>query len=385
MHEPSWKVTVIPWVLSTLVWPCDVRPCCVSLFDLGLWIGAGWLDGWVLVWSGVVWCGVVWCWCGVVWWWWRGGGAVEGGGGLWPCTCTCPLFPFFPTLPPSPPLSPFFSPLSHYSPSPLLWSWTTLSRSANDKRNRARVVLAPFSNLFTGRIKWLISGESPVQVLTRFLFTLIFKFFFSVSFPLPSSSSSLTPPSSSREHHTTTPHHTTPHHKTTPTQHPRRPRPRPHHIHTHQRTQPTSTHNTMVTERQRMRVEAAVPVVEHIQYYNRNFWNTYFGNSLHSKSWEQLSKDENSVPMDDFPRPLKYIDVNRQTKTSIDVLHEATIDDYWNFDGDNSLSEPWIGVTRFVPAQPKYTRRRCVGSRQTDEARGHNMTRTSLANKKLSA
>ena len=53
--------------------------------------------------------------------------------------------------------------------------------------------------------------------------------------------------------------------------------------------------------------------------------------------------------MDDFPRPLKYIDVNRQTKTSIDVLHEATIDDYWNFDGDNSLSEPWIGVTRFVP------------------------------------
>ena len=49
-----------------------------------------------------------------------------------------------------------------------------------------------------------------------------------------------------------------------------------------------------------------------------------------------------------FPIPLNYIDVQRQTKTSIDVLHEATIDDNWNI-GDKSLtlSEPWIGVTRF--------------------------------------
>ena len=30
-----------------------------------------------------------------------------------------------------------------------------------------------------------------------------------------------------------------------------------------------------------------------------------------------------------------------------DVRHEATIDDYWNLDGDKSLSEPWIGVSRF--------------------------------------
>ena len=37
-----------------------------------------------------------------------------------------------------------------------------------------------------------------------------------------------------------------------------------------------------------------------------------------------------------------------KTKTSIDVLHEATIDDYWKIDGDKSLSEPWIGVTRFA-------------------------------------
>ena len=29
------------------------------------------------------------------------------------------------------------------------------------------------------------------------------------------------------------------------------------------------------------------------------------------------------------------------------MLHERTIDDYWNIDGDKSLCEPWIGVTRF--------------------------------------
>ena len=39
--------------------------------------------------------------------------------------------------------------------------------------------------------------------------------------------------------------------------------------------------------------------------------------------------------------------VQRQKETGIDVLHEATIDDYWNVDEDKSLSEPWIGVTRF--------------------------------------
>ena len=36
-----------------------------------------------------------------------------------------------------------------------------------------------------------------------------------------------------------------------------------------------------------------------------------------------------------------------KTQTSIDVLHEATVDDFWNTDGDKSLSEPWVGVTRF--------------------------------------
>ena len=53
------------------------------------------------------------------------------------------------------------------------------------------------------------------------------------------------------------------------------------------------------------------------------------------------------VPSDDSRIPMNYIDVQRQTKTSIDVLQEATSDDYWNMDGDKPQSESWNGVTRF--------------------------------------
>ena len=66
--------------------------------------------------------------------------------------------------------------------------------------------------------------------------------------------------------------------------------------------------------------------------------------------------------------------------TSIDVLHEAIIDDNWNI-GDKSLtlSEPWTGVTRFALLNKKTTRRVNVGLRQTDEETGHNKTRKHLA------
>ena len=35
-----------------------------------------------------------------------------------------------------------------------------------------------------------------------------------------------------------------------------------------------------------------------------------------------------------FPIPLKYIDVTRTTDTTLDVMLEKSIDDYWNVDGD---------------------------------------------------
>ena len=49
-----------------------------------------------------------------------------------------------------------------------------------------------------------------------------------------------------------------------------------------------------------------------------------------------------------FPIPLKYIDVTRTTHTSLDVLLEKNIDDYWNVDGERELSDAWTGFTRFI-------------------------------------
>ena len=47
------------------------------------------------------------------------------------------------------------------------------------------------------------------------------------------------------------------------------------------------------------------------------------------------------------PRPLKYIDVVRRTNTTLDVLLESRIDDYWNVDGGQELSGPWTVFTQF--------------------------------------
>ena len=44
-----------------------------------------------------------------------------------------------------------------------------------------------------------------------------------------------------------------------------------------------------------------------------------------------------------FPIPLKSIGVTRNTYTSLDVMSEKSIDDYWNVDGDRELSDTWTG------------------------------------------
>ena len=49
-----------------------------------------------------------------------------------------------------------------------------------------------------------------------------------------------------------------------------------------------------------------------------------------------------------FPIPMKYIDVSRATRTSLDVMLEKNIDVYWNVDGDRELPETWTGITRFT-------------------------------------
>ena len=50
----------------------------------------------------------------------------------------------------------------------------------------------------------------------------------------------------------------------------------------------------------------------------------------------------------EFPIPLKYIDVTRTTHTNLDVKLEKRIDDYWNIDGSRDLSDPWTGFTQFT-------------------------------------
>ena len=42
-----------------------------------------------------------------------------------------------------------------------------------------------------------------------------------------------------------------------------------------------------------------------------------------------------------FPIPLKYVDVTRTTHTSLDLLLEEHIDDYWNVDGERELSDAY--------------------------------------------
>ena len=46
------------------------------------------------------------------------------------------------------------------------------------------------------------------------------------------------------------------------------------------------------------------------------------------------------VPREEsFPIRMKYIDVTRTTYTSLDVLLEKQIDNYWNVDGERELSD----------------------------------------------
>ena len=54
-----------------------------------------------------------------------------------------------------------------------------------------------------------------------------------------------------------------------------------------------------------------------------------------------------------FPVPLKYIDVSRNTCTSLDVKQEKRIDDYWNIDGSRDLFILWTGFTYFILLEEK--------------------------------
>ena len=68
-----------------------------------------------------------------------------------------------------------------------------------------------------------------------------------------------------------------------------------------------------------------------------------------------------------FPIPLKYIDVSRTTHTNLDVKQEKRIDDYWNIDGSQNLSDPWTGFTQFTPLEEKAPDGNMLSRREIDE------------------
>ena len=64
--------------------------------------------------------------------------------------------------------------------------------------------------------------------------------------------------------------------------------------------------------------------------------------------------------------PMKLVDVMRQLGTNINSAAEHTIDDYWTEGIDASLSEDWIGTTRFQILRTKIPEgHKCVNGRPT--------------------
>ena len=61
------------------------------------------------------------------------------------------------------------------------------------------------------------------------------------------------------------------------------------------------------------------------------------------------------VPREEtFPIPLRYIDVTKTTCTTLDVLQECRVGDYWNIDANrNYLPESWTGLTQFTMLHEK--------------------------------
>ena len=82
-----------------------------------------------------------------------------------------------------------------------------------------------------------------------------------------------------------------------------------------------------------------------------DFW-TVTGEFIHRHHVEPRVKLY--VPREEsFHIPLNYIDVTRTTYTSLDVMLEKQIEDYWKVDGERELSDAWTGFTIFVPLRKR--------------------------------
>ena len=83
------------------------------------------------------------------------------------------------------------------------------------------------------------------------------------------------------------------------------------------------------------------------------------------------------VPKEEsFPIPLKCIDVVRSTHTDLDVAQEKRMDDYWNVNGNRSLSASPTGFTRFTQIERNSSKWIHVVREETDK-NSHDITSTS--------
>ena len=67
------------------------------------------------------------------------------------------------------------------------------------------------------------------------------------------------------------------------------------------------------------------------------FWSNE--GELHFSSTRRTSSSTLRAEGRNIPIPLRYIDVTRTIHTTLDVLQESSVDDYWNIDANQNLSE----------------------------------------------
>ena len=72
-------------------------------------------------------------------------------------------------------------------------------------------------------------------------------------------------------------------------------------------------------------------------------------NNENKTTWKRSRRQKLYVPEESsFPLPLKFIEVVRRTKTTLDVSQECQIHDYRNVTGDWILSGQWTSSTLFT-------------------------------------
>ena len=112
---------------------------------------------------------------------------------------------------------------------------------------------------------------------------------------------------------------------------------------------PTSTMNAATTQ---TATPASTKIQKTIQKTRSKSGSTTKKREKNQKSSSTSRQD--SSWYDDMPKeetfliPLQYVDVTKTTDTTLDVMSEKHIEDYWNVDGEKELSNAWTGFTRFI-------------------------------------